>query len=411
MGRNVSYTAGFKLKAVEYALKHGNRAAGRHFRIEEVRVRYWRKQEDKLRTTNRDRRAFRGPKTGKFPDVEEEVLQYVRDLRKEGCVVSHEMIRTQARATARKHGIASTAFKASNGWTTRFMRRNGLCLRRRTSLCQRLPPCYEQKVVDFHGFVIRLRRDRQFILSQIGNADQTPINFDMPMSRTVNEKGARSVLVKTTGAEKQRFTVMLAIPADGRKLPPYVIFKRKTLPKANLPAGIHVRAQEKGWMSADLMADWVHTVWGRRPGALLLPSLLVLDSFRGHLCENVRRELEELRTEIAVIPGGLTSVLQPLDVCVNKPFKDGVRRLYTDWMAGGGHALTPTGKVKRPSVELVCSWILEAWRSLPADLISESFKKTGIANALDGSEDDQLWEQDAEAASDLDDGSSDSDEE
>lgn len=104
-------------------------------------------------------------------------------------------------------------------------------------------------------------------------------------------------------------------------------------------------------------------------------------------------------------------MLQPLDVCVNKPFKDGVRRLYTDWMAGGGHALTPTGKVKRPSVELVCSWILEAWRSLPADLISKSFKKTGIANALDGSEDDQLWEQDAEAASDLDDGSSDSDEE
>lgn len=411
MGRNVSYKAGFKLKAVDYALEHGNRAAGRHFGVEEVRVRYWRKQHDKLRATNRERRAFRGPKTGKFPRVEEEVLQYVRDLRKEGCVVSHEMIRTHARACARKHGIPSTAFKASNGWTTRFMRRNGLCLRRRTSLCQRLPPCYEQKIVDFHKFVIRLRRDRQFVLSQIGNADQTPVNFDMPMSRTVEQKGAHSVLVKTTGAEKQRFTVMLAITADGRKLPPYVIFKRKTVPKVNFPCGIHVRAQEKGWMSADLMVDWVRTVWGRRPGALLLPSLLVLDSFRGHLGENVRRELQELRTEIAIIPGGLTSVLQPLDVSVNKPFKDSVRRLYTDWMAQGGHTLTPTGKIKRPSVELVCSWVLEAWRSLPDDLIAKSFKKTGISNAMDGSEDDQLWECNSEVASDLDDGSSDSDEE
>lgn len=80
MGRNVSYKAGFKLKAVDYALEHGNRAAGRHFGVEEVRVRYWRKQHDKLRATNRERRAFRGPKTGKFPRVEEEVLQYVRDL-------------------------------------------------------------------------------------------------------------------------------------------------------------------------------------------------------------------------------------------------------------------------------------------------------------------------------------------
>ncbi|KAL1435126.1 hypothetical protein MTO96_011256 [Rhipicephalus appendiculatus] len=248
MGRNVSYTAGFKLQAVEYALEHGNRAAGRHFGIDEVRVRYWRKQHDKLRATNKERRAFRGPKTGKFPAVEEEALEYVWDLRKEGCVVSHEMIRTHARATARKHGLATT--------TTRFMRRNGLCLRRCTSLCQRLHPCYEEKVVDFHKFVLRLRRDREFLLSQIGNADQTPINFDMPMGRTVNERGARSVLVKATGAEKQRFTVMLAVTAEGRKLPPYVIFKRKTVPKANFPAGIHIRAQEKEWMSADLMADW-----------------------------------------------------------------------------------------------------------------------------------------------------------
>lgn len=33
------------------------------------------------------------------------------------------------------------------------------------------------------------------------------------------------MLVKTTGTEKQRFTVMLAIMADGSKLPPYVMFE------------------------------------------------------------------------------------------------------------------------------------------------------------------------------------------
>ena len=37
--------------------------------------------------------------------------------------------------------------------------------------------------------------------------------------------------IKTTGAEKQRCTVMLAVTVDGGKLPPYVIFKRKTLPR------------------------------------------------------------------------------------------------------------------------------------------------------------------------------------
>lgn len=66
--------------------------------------------------------------------------------------------------------------------------------------------------------------------------------------------------VKTTGVEKQWCIVILAITADGRILPPFFVFKRKTLPKNSLPAGIHVRAQDKGWMSAELMVDWLKTV-------------------------------------------------------------------------------------------------------------------------------------------------------
>lgn len=400
MGRYASFTAAFKLKALDYALEHGNRAAGRHFGVDEIRIRYWKKQREKLMATNSTRRAFRGPKTGKFPDIEKAVLEYVRDMRKDGCAVSLDMVRTQARTVSRRLGIATKDFRASSGWTTRFMRRNGLSLRRRTSLCQRLPSAYEDKVIDFHRFVTRIRQKNGFLLSQIGNADQTPLTFDMPRSTTVNEKGARSVLVKTCGAEKQRCTVMLAVTADGRKLPPYVILKRKTIPKGNFPRGIHIRAQAKGWMTADLMVDWIKTVWGRRAGALLLPSLLVLDSFRGHLVDSVRTELKERRTEIAVIPGGLTSLLQPLDVSLNKPFKDNVRRLYAEWMAAGDHDFTPSGKIRRPSVEVLCSWILEAWSTISDEVVVKSFKKTGISNALDGTEDDRLWDSEDTADSD-----------
>ena len=56
---------------------------------------------------------------------------------------------------------------------------------------------------------------------------------------------------------------MLACTADGGKLPPYVIFKRKTLPKGAMwPKGIIVRCQEKGWMDETLMKDWMKHVWG-----------------------------------------------------------------------------------------------------------------------------------------------------
>ena len=44
-------------------------------------------------------------------------------------------------------------------------------------------------------------------------------------------KGSKTIMVETSGKEKARYTVVLACCADGTKLPPLLIFKRKTLPK------------------------------------------------------------------------------------------------------------------------------------------------------------------------------------
>ena len=69
-------------------------------------------------------------------------------------------------------------------------------------------------------------------------------------------------------------------------------------------------------------------MWNKRPGAVFNKSfLLVWNMFVVHRCEKVKKEAERnifLKTTLAVIPGGLTSLLQPLDVCLSKPFKDNV---------------------------------------------------------------------------------------
>ena len=41
----------------------------------------------------------------------------------------------------------------------------------------------------------------------------------------------------------------------------------------------------------------------------------------------------------------------------------------------------------------VCLWVLDAWRSLPAEMVARSFKKCGISNSMDGTEDEILWEE------------------
>ena len=70
------------------------------------------------------------------------------------------------------------------------------------------------------------------------------------------------------------------------------------------------------------MKLWLEKVWSKRPGGLLKKtSLLVCDHLKAHVTESTERLATKLKTHLAVIPGGLTSQLQPLGVSVNKPFK------------------------------------------------------------------------------------------
>src|SRR5215475_13115967 len=102
------------------------------------------------------------------------------------------------------------------------------------------------------------------------------------------------------------------------------------------------------------MKLWLEKVWSKRPGGLLKkPSLLVFDQFKAHVTESTNRLATKLKMHLAVIPGGLTSQLQPLDVSVNKPFKGFMHEEWTKWIEAPSHHDTQTGRVKRPSISNV----------------------------------------------------------
>lgn len=405
-----NYDANFKMMVVNAAESSNNCQAARKFGVTECNVRRWRAQKDRLRNANSQRKAFRGPQSGRFEEIDRRVCQYVTEKRQDGMPVTRAIIQLKALEIAKELNIPPAEFKASLGWVKRMMRRNGLSLRRRTSLAQRLPSDFEDKLLSFQRHIIKLRKTHSYPLDQIGNADQTPVFFDMPSSVTVAKRGDKSVLVRSTGNEKSRVTVMLTCLADGTKLPPYLILKRKTIPKEAMPAGIIVRAQERGWMDTELVVDWLKVVWGRRPGALSKKrNMLVLDAFRGHLTEQVKAQVQKMNGDLVIIPGGMTSQLQVLDVVVNKPFKDNLRKKYTEWLLSGNHALTPTGKIQKPAVRLLCEWILQAWHAISPESIAHGFKKCCISNALDGSDDDILWEGLVQQHQSDDDSESDSD--
>jgi hypothetical protein len=78
------------------------------------------------------------------------------------------------------------------------------------------------------------------------------------------------------------------------------------------------------------MEDWLGYVWERRPGALSEPrNMFTMDTFGGHLSDRIRNRLRNKNTNLVIIPSGMISQLQPLDMSINKPFKHLVRKHYS----------------------------------------------------------------------------------
>jgi len=215
--------------------------------------------------------------------------------------------------------------KFSSKWIDGFMVRHKFSHRRCTTVAQRLPEDLLEKQHEFLGFVLYRRIQHNYPLNLIGNMDETPVSFDLPSQTTIEETGSKTVSIRTCGYEKSNFTVILACMADGTKLPATIIFKLAKVPRQIFPSGIIIRANKKGYSNTEEILFWVKNIWNQRASLSSNPrSLLVLDSFAGHLVDSVKNRLQEKNTNIAVIPGGLTSKLQPLDVSVNKSFKSKV---------------------------------------------------------------------------------------
>ncbi|GFW64794.1 DDE-1 domain-containing protein [Trichonephila clavipes] len=85
------------------------------------------------------------------------------------------------------------------------------------------------------------------------------------------------------------------------------------------------------------------------------------------------------------------SLVQPLDVCINKPFKQNLKGQWNIWIQEGEKSFTKGGQMRHASLEIVCEWIIKAWNEIKPDLIQKSFKKCSISNSLDGTEDDYLF--------------------
>ena len=173
------------------------------------------------------------------------------------------------------------------------------------------------------------------ILHLIINVDETPIFFDAPFESIIEQKGVKQVNIKTSGYEKERISVILACTANGIKLAPLIIFKgqegkriEKELSAHKLVQNkrIYVKCQPNSWCTTDIFKYWIKEIFLKYEYNIKSKCILVLDKAPSHFNDKIEEYMNNNAINYIYIPGGLTSKLQPLDISVNKSFKNAYKK-------------------------------------------------------------------------------------
>lgn len=193
----------------------------------------------------------------------------------------------------------------------------------------------KQNVSTFFQNLSSVQDKFHFAACDIYNVDETALTTVHKPPKILTQKNLKQVGLQTSAERGTLVTLVGCINAEGRSIPPFLIFPRvhfKEFMLNGAPPGSAGTAHVSGWMNKEIFQLWLeHFVKSTRcsQGS---PALLLMDNHISHLSISVINYAKENGLTLLTFPPHCSHKLQPLDRCVYGPLK----KFYSDscarWM-------------------------------------------------------------------------------
>lgn len=171
---------------------------------------------------------------------------------------------------------------------------------------------------------------------RIFNGDETNFLLCPKGSKVLAPRGSKNVYEVDKGKAKAAVTAMFSFSANGKLVPPMLIYPYQRLPSAivnSVPETWGIGHSDSGWMKAEVFYEYIGNVFNPHlvENNIKRPVILFVDGHKSHLSYKLSQLCCQLEIILIALYPNATRILQPADVAAFRPIKYGWKKAVMNW--------------------------------------------------------------------------------
>ena len=167
--------------------------------------------------------------------------------------------------------------------------------------------------------------------SRIFNCDESAFFLAPKGIKCLVKKGDKTVYNVINNNDKECLTCLITANAAGALLPPMIMFNYERIPASianSMPDGWGIGKSESGWMTGQSFYEFITNIFYPwvTSNNVKFPVILFVDGHSSHLTMELSNFCVENQIELISLYPNATHILQPMDVAVFHPLKNGWKR-------------------------------------------------------------------------------------